>query len=170
MATPPAPEPVEEVKEVAPQAPEPVAVPTPVVAPAPVPVAVSAPSVTATPSPKLAGRTAVRAGVRYKIPEQAVTMPLTFGSTVVEKVGMQFGSLSLNGEEASWVFLLFTLNSFDRFPERKKRPRNHQSRQLNPQQQHQHQRQSPRLLLSPRPRPHPLPLSQHLPQLPPLAH
>ncbi|KAF9526076.1 hypothetical protein CPB83DRAFT_858626 [Crepidotus variabilis] len=53
--------------------------------------------VTATPSPKLSSRPAVtshRSSTRHKIPDQPVTLPISFG-TGIEKVGMQFGSLSL---------------------------------------------------------------------------
>jgi len=56
----------------------------------------------ATPSPKLTTRPAVsshRSSARYKIPDQPVTMPLSFG-TGIEKVGMQFGSLSLGGDSS----------------------------------------------------------------------
>ncbi|KAG6843950.1 hypothetical protein H0H87_011456 [Tephrocybe sp. NHM501043] len=54
----------------------------------------------ATPSPKLASRpaaTAHRSSARYKMIDQPVVMPSSFGSGI-EKVGMQFGSLSLGGE------------------------------------------------------------------------
>lgn len=57
-------------------------------------------SAAATPSPKLASRSAVassRASARNRTTDQPVVMPSSFGSGV-EKVGMQFGSLSLNGE------------------------------------------------------------------------
>lgn len=55
---------------------------------------------TATPSPKLSGRPAAtthRSSARYKNIDQPVVMPSSF-STGIEKVGMQFGSLSLGGE------------------------------------------------------------------------
>lgn len=51
----------------------------------------------ASPSPKLTNRPAVashRSSARYKVTDQPVTLPLSFGSGI-EKVGMQFGSLSL---------------------------------------------------------------------------
>ena len=54
----------------------------------------------ATPSPKLSGRPAVvshRSSARYKTIDQPVVMPSSFGQGI-EKVGMQFGSLSLGGE------------------------------------------------------------------------
>ncbi|KAF8064124.1 hypothetical protein FPV67DRAFT_1503608 [Lyophyllum atratum] len=54
----------------------------------------------ATPSPKLSGRPAAgahRSSARYKNIDQPVVMPSSFG-TGIEKVGMQFGSLSLGGE------------------------------------------------------------------------
>ncbi len=50
-----------------------------------------------TPSPKLTTRPAVsshRSSARHKIPDQPVTLPLSFGSGI-EKMGMQFGSLNL---------------------------------------------------------------------------
>ena len=51
----------------------------------------------ATPSPKLSSRPAVsshRSSARYKVTDQPVTLPLSFGAGI-EKVGMQFGSLSV---------------------------------------------------------------------------
>ncbi|KAF8621481.1 hypothetical protein AX15_007771 [Amanita polypyramis BW_CC] len=56
-------------------------------------------AITATPSPKLAGRAAIshRMGARHKSTDQPVVMPNSFG-TNIEKVGMQFGSLSLGGD------------------------------------------------------------------------
>ncbi|PPQ74524.1 hypothetical protein CVT26_007920 [Gymnopilus dilepis] len=54
----------------------------------------------ATPSPKLSARPAAvshRSSARHKVTDQPVTMPLSFG-TGIEKVGMQFGSLSLAGD------------------------------------------------------------------------
>ncbi|KAG6867624.1 hypothetical protein C0993_000397 [Termitomyces sp. T159_Od127] len=54
----------------------------------------------ATPSPKLTVRPAAaahRSSARYKNIDQPVVMPSSFGSGI-EKVGMQFGSLSLGGE------------------------------------------------------------------------
>ncbi|KAG6853852.1 hypothetical protein C0991_000613 [Blastosporella zonata] len=54
----------------------------------------------ATPSPKLTARPATsvhRSSARYKNIDQPVVMPSSFGSGI-EKVGMQFGSLSLGGE------------------------------------------------------------------------
>ncbi|KNZ79734.1 CUE domain-containing protein [Termitomyces sp. J132] len=53
-----------------------------------------------TPSPKLTVRPAAathRSSARYKNIDQPVVMPSSFGSGI-EKVGMQFGSLSLGGE------------------------------------------------------------------------
>ena len=72
-------------KEVEPQP------PVPIQPPVLVPVA-------ATPSPKLAGRsTASSHRIRHKTTDQPVVMPNSFGATI-EKVGMQFGSLSLGGD------------------------------------------------------------------------
>ena len=56
--------------------------------------------VTAIPSPKLTTRPPAashRTSARHKVPDQPVTMPLSF-STGIEKVGMQFGSLSIGGD------------------------------------------------------------------------
>jgi hypothetical protein len=56
-------------------------------------------SAAATPSPKLVSRTAglsSRASARNRTTDQPVVMPSSFGS--VEKIGMQFGSLTLNAE------------------------------------------------------------------------
>jgi hypothetical protein len=55
---------------------------------------------TAASSPKLTTRppaASYRSSARHKVTDRPVTMPLSFG-TGVEKVGMQFGSLSLGGE------------------------------------------------------------------------
>jgi len=75
-----------------------------------VPIAVQTPSIRppVTPSPKLTTRPAVsshRSSARHKIPDQPVTLPLSFGSGI-EKVGMQFGSLSLGdgAETSQYVF------------------------------------------------------------------
>lgn len=60
----------------------------------------AAAAVTATPSPKLTARptsAAHRTSAKYKTIDQPVVMPSSFGSGI-EKVGMQFGSLSLGGE------------------------------------------------------------------------
>lgn len=68
----------------------------------------------ATPSPKLTARPAVlshRSSARYKIPDQPVTMPLSFGSGI-EKVGMQFGSLSLAGDGSVTVQYVFEHSFF----------------------------------------------------------
>ncbi|KAF7759751.1 hypothetical protein Agabi119p4_11446 [Agaricus bisporus var. burnettii] len=108
---PPALETVTEKMEDPPKPPAPVLAPIPEAAPAkmdPSPQtaapALSASTLTssaaATPSPKLASRPAVassRASARNRATDQPVVMPSSFGSGV-EKVGMQFGSLSLNGE------------------------------------------------------------------------
>ena len=54
----------------------------------------------ATPSPKLPGRLTAsshRNSARYKNIDQPVVMPSSFGAGI-EKVGMQFGSLSLGGD------------------------------------------------------------------------
>jgi hypothetical protein len=96
----------EAVEEKPAAAPEPVPEQKPEVKASPAPVAAhAAPAlaaqVAATPSPKLSTRPAVRTAARYKIPDQPVTMPLSFG-TGLEKVGMQFGSLSL-AEDGSVV-------------------------------------------------------------------
>jgi hypothetical protein len=51
----------------------------------------------ATPSPRLSTRPAAsshRSSARYKVTDQPVTLPLSFGAGI-EKVGMQFGSLSV---------------------------------------------------------------------------
>lgn len=59
--------------------------------------------VTATPSPKFTTRPPVvshRTGARHKVTDQPVTLPISF-STGIEKVGMQFGSLSLGGDGTS---------------------------------------------------------------------
>jgi hypothetical protein len=61
---------------------------------------VLAQAATSTPSPKFTGRAAAvshRSGARYKLTDQPVVMPSSFGASV-EKVGMQFGSLGLGGE------------------------------------------------------------------------
>ena len=55
------------------------------------------PRLIATPSPKLSSRQAAashRNSARYKVTDQPVTLPLSFGIGI-EKVGMQFGSLSV---------------------------------------------------------------------------
>ncbi|KAF9460449.1 hypothetical protein BDZ94DRAFT_1299874 [Collybia nuda] len=67
-------------------------------APLVTPVLSQGPAVT--PSPKLNSRSAAvahRSSARYKTIDQPVVMPSSFGSGI-EKVGMQFGSLSLGGE------------------------------------------------------------------------
>ena len=59
--------------------------------------------VTAIPSPKLTARpsaTSHRTSARHKLTDQPVTMPVSF-STGIEKVGMQFGSLSLGGDDTN---------------------------------------------------------------------
>lgn len=96
------------VEEKAPAAPETVAAseptkpevkPAPSPAPAPATPALAAPSAAA-PSPKLSARPAAgshRSSARYKVTDQPVTLPISFGSGL-EKVGMQFGSLSLGGD------------------------------------------------------------------------
>lgn len=70
--------------------------------------------VISTPSPKLTTRPAVssyRTSARYKIPDQPVTLPLSFGPGI-EKVGMQFGSLSVVDDTSSlatrYVFYIFS--------------------------------------------------------------
>ena len=70
--------------------------------PAPIPAQlapISAPQAAVTPSPKLSRPVAAshRSSARHKVTDQPVTMPLSFGSGI-EKVGMQFGSLSLAGD------------------------------------------------------------------------
>lgn len=86
-------------------APEPVVEPTPakVVPPHPAPTSLPTPALTssagATPSPKLVSRSAIfssRASARNRTTDQPVVLPSSFGP--VDKVGMQFGSLSLNAE------------------------------------------------------------------------
>lgn len=67
---------------------------------APIQPAINVPVVAATPSPKLGGRSAAgshRLSSRYKTTDQPVVMPNSFGASI-EKVGMQFGSLSLGGD------------------------------------------------------------------------
>ena len=52
------------------------------------------------PSTKLASRPPLvshRNSARYKVTDQPVTMPISFGA--IEKAGMQFGSLSLGGDD-----------------------------------------------------------------------
>jgi hypothetical protein len=82
----------------APAAPEPVLEPTPAPREAePEPAVVTA---TASPPKPIAPRPvtgAHRSSARYKTIDQPVVMPSSFGSGV-EKIGMQFGSLSLGGE------------------------------------------------------------------------
>ena len=59
--------------------------------------------VTAIPSPKLTTRppaTSHRTSARHKLTDQPVTMPVSF-STGIEKLGMQFGSLSLGGDDTN---------------------------------------------------------------------
>ena len=88
----PAPKPSTD-ESVSPPKTEPTAPPT-LVAPA------SSQHKTATPSPKLLGRTASaphRSSAKYKTTDQPVVLPSSFGPGI-EKVGMQFGSLSLGGE------------------------------------------------------------------------
>jgi hypothetical protein len=68
--------------------------------PVPIQPTASVPVVAATPSPKLAGRSAAgshRISARHKTTDQPVVMPNSFGASI-EKVGMQFGSLSLGGD------------------------------------------------------------------------
>ena len=86
VEAPPAPEPKVEAKA----------------SPAPIPAQlapISPPQAAVTPSPKLSRPVAVshRSSARHKVTDQPVTMPLSFGSGI-EKVGMQFGSLSLTGD------------------------------------------------------------------------
>ena len=105
---------VVEVLEVAPPSTKdtvevPAAVPAPASAPAPVHTHTHIVQAPAAPSPKLGKAQAAvhahRLG-RYKIPDQPVTMPFGVGGGgVVEKVGMTFGSLSLDG---STYVLFFT--------------------------------------------------------------
>ncbi|KAF8895000.1 hypothetical protein CPB84DRAFT_1816015 [Gymnopilus junonius] len=108
VETPPAPA-AQEVSKPEPVE-EPTAVPEPVPEPkvevkaaSPAPVAAQATlasQAAATPSPKLSARPAVvshRSSARHKVTDQPVTMPISFG-TGIEKVGMQFGSLSLAGD------------------------------------------------------------------------
>ena len=73
--------------------------------PAQVPQAISAlpAQVTVISSPKLTTRPPAashRTSARHKLTDQPVTMPVSF-STGIEKVGMQFGSLSLGGDETN---------------------------------------------------------------------
>ena len=59
--------------------------------------------VTAISSPKLTTRPPAashRTSARHKLTDQPVTMPVSF-STGIEKVGMQFGSLSLGGDDTN---------------------------------------------------------------------
>ena len=59
--------------------------------------------VTAISSPKLTTRPPAvshRTSARHKLTDQPVTMPVSF-STGLEKVGMQFGSLSLGGDDTN---------------------------------------------------------------------
>ena len=59
--------------------------------------------VTAIPSPKLTARppaTSHRTSARHKLTDKPVTMPVSF-STGIEKVGMQFGSLGLGGDDTN---------------------------------------------------------------------
>ena len=56
--------------------------------------------ITPIPSPKLTTRpSAHRTGARYKVTDQPVTMPVSFGT--VEKLDMQFGSLSIGGNSTN---------------------------------------------------------------------
>ncbi|KAG6820533.1 hypothetical protein H0H93_015704 [Arthromyces matolae] len=95
---------VEVPKEVLPAEPEKQQLPASKSEPAPIapqatPV-ISQAAVAATPSPKLSVRptaSAHRSSARYKNIDQPVVMPSSFGSGI-EKVGMQFGSLSLGGD------------------------------------------------------------------------
>jgi hypothetical protein len=74
--------------------------------------------VTAISSPKLSTRPPAashRTSARHKVTDQPVTMPISFG-TGIEKVGMQFGSLSLGGdvtneEPASYVINVQSLTN-----------------------------------------------------------
>ncbi|PPQ98655.1 hypothetical protein CVT24_004153 [Panaeolus cyanescens] len=89
---PPEPEPVPEVKSD-------LKAVSPLPATAQATAVLAEPAVAATPSPKL-NRPAVgfnRSAVRHKIPDQPVTLPISFGSGI-EKVGMQFGSLGLSDD------------------------------------------------------------------------
>ncbi len=91
--TTPAPAPPQQEETPAPKEAEPQPI-------APVQPAINVPAVAATPSPKLAGRSAAgshRLSARYKTTDQPVVMPNSFGASI-EKVGMQFGSLSLGGD------------------------------------------------------------------------
>lgn len=72
----------------------------PVELPAPIAVSLTEPIVTVTASPKSTTRpnsVSHRSSARYKLIDQPVVMPSSFGAGV-EKVGMQFGSLNLNGD------------------------------------------------------------------------
>lgn len=95
---------VEPVKPTTP-APEIISTPAPAppVEPKPIPATIAVAQstlplqVTATPSPKPRPAGVHRSSARYKIPDQPVTLPVSFG-TGIEKVGMQFGTLSLSGD------------------------------------------------------------------------
>ena len=63
-------------------------------------------------SPKLTTRPPAalhRTSARYKLTDQPVTMPVSF-STGIEKVGMQFGSLSLGGDDTNDEPALYVVN------------------------------------------------------------
>jgi hypothetical protein len=71
--------------------------------PAQVAQAISALPAQVTASPKLTTRPPAvshRTSARHKLTDQPVTMPVSF-STGIEKVGMQFGSLSLGGDDTN---------------------------------------------------------------------
>lgn len=71
--------------------------------------------VISTPSPKLTTRpvfSSHRISARHKIPDQPVTLPLSFG-TGIEKVGMQFGSLSVGDSPSQSSKYVFQISSFD---------------------------------------------------------
>ncbi|KAG5728224.1 CUE domain-containing protein [Termitomyces sp. T112] len=94
---------VEASKEPLPAEPEKQQIPASKSEPAPI-ASIATPVVSqaavVTPSPKLTVRPAAathRSSARYKNIDQPVVMPSSFGSGI-EKVGMQFGSLSLGGE------------------------------------------------------------------------
>ncbi len=70
--------------------------------------------VISTPSPKLTRPvfSSHRTSARHKIPDQPVTLPLSFG-TGIEKVGMQFGSLSVGDSPSQSSKYVFHISSFD---------------------------------------------------------
>ncbi|KAF8658417.1 hypothetical protein AX16_001968 [Volvariella volvacea WC 439] len=95
------PEEVQQVHEPPQSAPEPAPVPEPPSEPAAPTIPLQPqpqPAVIAAPSPKLTARpSSVAHRARFKITDQPVVMPTSFGPGI-EKIGMQFGSLSLNGD------------------------------------------------------------------------